>query len=871
MERRNKMRIEGGKWLSPAGFTAILALVFMFPILAGGLPQAVAGPCSWINTTVTFPMTLPRYHATSTLLPNGKVLIAGGADLSSSPATTYNDAYLYDPSTKTYTQTGYMNSPRALHTATLLSNGKVLIAGGWIDETGTNLDSAEIYDPATGVFQVLQHIVMTEGGPMTFNLPMNKTRSQHTATLLNDGTVLIAGGYGNGPDTAEIFNTNFGIAPYSPYTDYWIYTNDFSLNHHNMETQRNTHAATLLKDGRVLISGGANVPTFTIYDPSTLLFSSELSLGTTRTAHTATLLTDGKVLIAGGDNFDFDAPPLSSAILIDPSTSTVTSTGSLANARQWHTATLLPDNRVLIAGGNSDNSVEWFRSHLISMASAEIYNPTNGTFTRIEDMNNTHSAGNALMLPDQSVLVANGNETGNSDYIPLFSYLDSNGNGICDAGEGGSPTTYTLIYTPLPGGTVNGSVTPLSFSPVYSGQSGPSIKAIPFPGYYFTKWTPGDLTENPRIDNNITNNVDVKANFAIIDSNTPLLTKADPSGGTYNTTQYVNFAQVGSQTGTIYYTTDLSDPKTSSTRSQYGNNSIEIKNLITTLKFAATPDGGINWEPVKTEVYIINPAIPGSLALTSTDSDPYPAGNIPITVTFPAISNTIKPDCFSNTHFELYPCDLTSFQCDPLPSLCRVRQAYGPGDVGDIAAGDKLVCSLGDMYDPSVLNQLVPGTYTVKATYSNYIPIHPNLDQTERPKALWTGAIEFISEPISLSLYKFTGFLPPVDNLPVWNVAKSGQTIPVKWKVQDETGSGNAGMVASIKAKPILCPGSDVTGDDIEIYDPQAQTSFLQCYSDGNCQYDWKTPSGYGGLCYTLELKLKDQTERTAKFMFKKK
>jgi hypothetical protein len=219
----------------------------------------------------------------------------------------------------------------------------------------------------------------------------------------------------------------------------------------------------------------------------------------------------------------------------------------------------------------------------------------------------------------------------------------------------------------------------------------------------------------------------------------------------------------------------------------------------------------------------------------------------------------------------LFPCLPSSvdgsLSCDPLPSLCRVRQAYGPDDVGTIAADSTLTCSLGDMYDPSILNQLPPGQYTVKATYSNYIPINLDLDH---PGTLWTGAVELTSAPIPL--YKFTGFFPPVDNPPVWNVAKAGQTIPVKWKIEDQNGPGNAGMVVSITGKPILCPGaSEMTPDDIEVYDPDSQGSLLQCSSDGSCQYDWKTLKGYANNCYTLVLKLTDSTERTANFLFKSK
>jgi uncharacterized repeat protein (TIGR02543 family) len=446
----------------------------------------------------------------------------------------------------------------------------------------------------------------------------------------------------------------------------------------------------------------------------------------------------------------------------------------------------------------------------------------------------------------------------------------------------GGTVSYQLTYTPGPGtpgpgtgGTIDGSVLPVSQT-VSAGGNGLPVKAIPFPGYTFTGWI-GDInlrTDNPRTDIDVAGDISVTANFSQIDTTNTLLTMANPPGGTYNTDQTVTLAQVSGPSGsTIYYTTDGNDPTTSS--ASYPN--VPIPTFTTgtkTLKFATYYLG--TWEPVKTEVYsIVDPA---ALQGTITTPQLTGSGNIPVTITFPDFGWAIKPDCVSNTHFELYPCDLSSQTCDPLPSsLCRQRKAYGPDDVYEITSSTTLDCNVGDMYDPSILNQLTAGPYTVTATYSTFIPINPYLDDSDptHPKTLKTGAIDITpvkTNQTTITLYKFTGFLPPVDNPPVWNIAKAGQTIPVKWQVEKPDGPGDIYSVVNITGKVIMCPGDYemMASDVIDIYD-DSQVSLLQCSSDGTCQYDWKTSKDYANKCYALVLKLTDGTERKANFLFKSK
>jgi hypothetical protein len=212
-----------------------------------------------------------RYLASATLLPNGKVLVAGGIHGSGPLAFSLATAEIYNPATGTWSATGSMNAARASQTATLLPNGKVLVAGGCIGRRcGTSVASAEIYDPASGTW--------------TMTGSMATARSAQVAALLPNGRVLVAGGRGAG-GTAEV---------YDPASGTWSATG-------SMATARSWATATLLGSGLVLVAGGqTDISAAELYNSATGTWRATGSMTTGRYEHTATLLQDGRVLVAGG-------------------------------------------------------------------------------------------------------------------------------------------------------------------------------------------------------------------------------------------------------------------------------------------------------------------------------------------------------------------------------------------------------------------------------------------------------------------------------------------------------------------------------------------------------------------------------------------
>lgn len=309
---------------------------------------SLARPAATFTSTLGN-MTVARSGHTATLLNNGAVLVAGGPDAS---------AELYDPASQTFTATGSMTVVRSGHTATLLADkalphyGKVLVTAG-------GSQTAELYDPAVGTFTATGSLLVSHVGP--------------TATLLQNGQVLIAGG---GTASAELYN---------PTTGTFIASG-------NMTISRTGHSASLLTNGQVLIAGGGTA-TAELYNATTGVFTATGSMSEVRSGHTATLLEDGTVLIAGTDV---------TSELFSNATGTFGLVGSLLTPGFGAAATLRNDGTVLVAGGRAGRLVS------VSHATAELFAPESEGFTATGSLITPRDGHTSTLLADGTVLVTGG-------------------------------------------------------------------------------------------------------------------------------------------------------------------------------------------------------------------------------------------------------------------------------------------------------------------------------------------------------------------------------------------------------------------------------------------------------------------------------
>jgi hypothetical protein len=399
-----------------------LAFAIAVPIAiwgcGGGAGGGASGGVAAVgNVAPAFVMTTSRADQSATTMDNGKVLIAGGIK-GEHVGDMLASAEIYDPAIAGFSPTGAMTRPREGQTATLLKNGKVLLAGG-IDNFGfrSTLRTAEIYDPASGLF--------TATGEMAHH------RQGHTATLLTDGRVLIAGGQGDGQQSlasAELYDPASGGFASAGQMNY----------------ARDAHAASLLRNGQVLITGGAmaggpegaiTLQNAELYDPPSRTFINIDRMRWQRFGQSSTLLPNGMVLIAGGRRF----LGLNSAELYNPQTRSFMPTGPLMLPHYLHTATLLPNGKVLIAGGWDVTGPS-----PIGMKDAELYDPAKGGFSETSPMNTARLDQSANLLPDGRVLIAGGINGNGNVTATCEIYNPTTGFFVMGADNPGRPVPITV-------------------------------------------------------------------------------------------------------------------------------------------------------------------------------------------------------------------------------------------------------------------------------------------------------------------------------------------------------------------------------------------------------------------------------------------
>lgn len=332
-----------------------------------------------------------------------------------------------------FTATGSLSVARGGQVAVLLKDGRVLVLGGSDDA------SAELYEPEQGKFSLT-------GSIGTIGL------TGETGNLLPDGRVLICGGHANSPDQEPLASAEL----YDPVTGSFAATG-------SMTHARSGHTATSLSDGRVLIVGGvdnsgATTASAEIYDPGTGKFSATGSLGMPRADHTATILPDGRVLIVGGVSTGaYDDPAPISAELYDPKTGRFTPTGSMAS-RRWSgsAATLLEDGRVLVEGGDASNVQE------MPLATAELYNPATGSFTRTGSLAVARDTQSAVLISGGLVLVVGGDGHTAELYDPKTGAFSETGPAIVALGGGQTATALNHGRVLVVGGWDGVSLQPAS-------------------------------------------------------------------------------------------------------------------------------------------------------------------------------------------------------------------------------------------------------------------------------------------------------------------------------------------------------------------------------------------------------------------------
>lgn len=379
----------------------ILAGIALLMILAAcGSPDDQVEPIEVSPTPITEIASVPkiieesdslgsmlqsRVNHSATLLRDGRVLVAGGMDEGFNPLRT---AEVFDPETNRWSAAGEMRTARTEHSATLLEDGRVLVTGG-MNEKLEIVGSTEIFDPKTGKWFEYES--------------MRTVRRGHFALSLPDGRVAVVGGVGQTLGGLGILANIAAVGAllstevYDPQTDTWSRASDMLEGHSG-------GLAVVLKDGRVLIAGGYNqaegLASSEIFDPNIDEWIRTASMARKTFANTATVLSDGTVLFTGGFGMSRakgGIPPGSE--VFDPKTNEWRKAPDTVHGRMKHTITLLPDGRVVTIGGSTAGG---------PVNTAEYMNPMTWAWSEITPMSVERSGHTATLLHDGRILVAGG-------------------------------------------------------------------------------------------------------------------------------------------------------------------------------------------------------------------------------------------------------------------------------------------------------------------------------------------------------------------------------------------------------------------------------------------------------------------------------
>ncbi|HEU6440627.1 MAG TPA: kelch repeat-containing protein [Terriglobales bacterium] len=382
--------ISAGPGISPTGSMAAsrveeaaIRLADGRVLFAGGVPElkesvgtqnagASVGGCGILASaelydpasgtfSLTGSMATARMQPSAMLLADGRVLVVGGFGCTSDNkmGPQLATAELYDPRTGTFSPTGSMTSARAGYTATLLADGRVLIAGGAVLPNSAIVASAELYDPARGTF--------SPTGPMT------TPRAQQTATLLSSGLVLVAGGFKRSPDgtTSDMYLASAEL--YDPATGTFSATG-------SMGSSRAGDIATTLPRNRVLLAGGlglspaaqsaTNLASAETYDAATGAFTPTAPMSWPFSDLRAAVLPGGRIFIWGLRVVQ-DGTSLNAAEFYDPTSGTFTVAQAFNPTTAEYAPVLLTDGRLLMAGG-------WYLAPLSATPTTGVVIPSPG-------------------------------------------------------------------------------------------------------------------------------------------------------------------------------------------------------------------------------------------------------------------------------------------------------------------------------------------------------------------------------------------------------------------------------------------------------------------------------------------------------------